>query len=67
MEPPRVVIDGMQFSSYSDRELNDLLLSIAPHDVDRMEIIIGIANSVIYRNNGNGVLVVHPKTGADEF
>lgn len=64
--PPLVVIDGMQFNNYGDSEINSILQSIAPIDVDRIEVIKGIGGSVLYRNSGNGVLVIHTKPASVE-
>lgn len=59
--PPLVVLDGMQFTSYSDYELNSLLQSIAPADVARIEVVKGIGGSVPYRNTGSGILMIYTK------
>ncbi len=62
--PPLVVLDGMPLYSYDDRSLNDLLLSIAPADVDYIEVVKNIAQINLYGPGaGNGVIMVYTKRG----
>ena len=66
LRPPLVVIDGMRFTSYDDRDLNNLLLSLSPQDIDRIEVHKGIAGALLYPNSGSGVLEIHTKPASDE-
>ncbi len=62
--PPLIVIDGMRLNSYDDRSINNLLLSIAPADVDYIEVIKNIGQVHLYGPGaGNGVIVVNTKRG----
>lgn len=65
MQPPLVVVDGMIFRHFEDQQLNNILGSIAPADVDYIEVLKSIAQTAIYGPGaGNGVIVVHTKQGS---
>jgi outer membrane receptor for ferrienterochelin and colicin len=64
MRPPLVVVDGMIFRDFDDQQLNNILGSIPPMDVDYIEVLKSIAQAAIYGPGaGNGVIVVHTKRG----
>jgi hypothetical protein len=64
MRPPLVVIDGMVFRDFDDQQLNNILGSVPPMDVDYIEVIKSIAQAAIYGPGaGDGVIVVHTKRG----
>ncbi len=62
--PPLIVIDGLPFYGYNDQRINDLLNIIPPADVDYIEVVKSLAKAAIYGPGaGNGVIIVHTKTG----
>lgn len=64
MGPPLVVVDGMIFRNFEDQELNNVLGSVPPSDVDYIEVLKSIDQTAIYGPGaGNGVIVVHTKRG----
>ncbi len=66
--PPLVVIDNMPYTGYNDQELNNLMMTIAPQDVDRIEVIKNSVGAIRYGPNaGNGVIVIHTKRGGEEL
>ena len=57
--PPMLVIDQMRFPDLSDRELNDLLLSVHPGDVGYIEVLRSLADTMFYGPFGNnGVIII---------
>lgn len=65
--PPLLVIDNMPFYNYDDAALNDLLWTIPPADIDRIEVIKNIAGAAIYGSQaGNGVIRIVTRRGWDE-
>lgn len=63
--PPLVIVDGMPFYGRDDQQINDLLGSIPPADVDYIEVLKSIGRTAIYGPGaGNGVIIVHTKRGA---
>ena len=65
MEPPLVVIDGMPFYNRTDEQVNSLLMNIPPADVDYIEVLKNIGETVSYGPGaGNGVIVVHMQKAA---
>ena len=64
--PPMIVIDGLPFRGYDNLQINDLLFSLHPNDVDRIQVIKNIAQAAIYGNSGSGVIVIHTKRGRIE-
>ncbi|MCO6487736.1 MAG: TonB-dependent receptor plug domain-containing protein [Phaeodactylibacter sp.] len=61
--PPLLVLDGMPFYNYDDAALNNLLWSIAPADVDRIEVLRSLAEASLYSQAGNGVIRVFTRRG----
>ncbi|MCB0570856.1 MAG: TonB-dependent receptor plug domain-containing protein [Phaeodactylibacter sp.] len=67
MGPPLLVIDEMPFYNYGDKEINELLWSIPPTDIDRIEVLKNAATAGIYGGQaGNGVIRIVTKGGEIE-
>lgn len=64
--PPLLVLDGMPFYNYDDAALNNLLWSIAPADVERIEVLRSLAEASMYSQAGNGVIRVFTRRGEVE-
>lgn len=63
LAPPLVVVDGFPFRNYNDRDINDLLATILPAEVDYIRVLKNVAQTMIYGPCGrNGVIVVRTKT-----
>ncbi len=66
MGPPLLVIDNMPFYNYDDEAINDLLWTIPPADISRIEVIKSIAGAAIYGGQaGNGVIRIVTRRGWD--
>ncbi|HMO41229.1 MAG TPA: TonB-dependent receptor plug domain-containing protein [Saprospiraceae bacterium] len=67
LQPPIVVIDNFPFYNLDDDRFNDLLLTILPQDVQRIEVIKNIAGASLYGPGaGNGVIRIFTKRGGDD-
>jgi outer membrane cobalamin receptor len=63
--PPLIVIDNMPFYNSSDSELNNLLQTIPPQNVDHIEVIKNFSGAARYGSEARyGVIVIRTK-GAD--
>lgn len=64
LAPPIIVIDNFPFYNLDDERVNDLLLTIPPQDVHRIEVIKNIAGASFYGPGaGNGVIRIFTKRG----
>lgn len=64
-EPPLVVIDNMPFYNSSDSDVNNILQTIPPQNVDHIEVIKNFSGAARYGSDArNGVIVIRTK-GAD--
>lgn len=67
MGPPLLVLDNMPFYNYDDKAINDLLWSVPPADIDRIEVIKNVAGAAIYGSQaGNGVIRIVTRRGGGE-
>lgn len=56
--PPLLVIDDMPFYNYNDEQINSLLWSFPPADIERIEVLKSAAGAGMYSQAGNGVIRV---------
>jgi outer membrane receptor protein involved in Fe transport len=63
--PPLVVVNGMPYYGYDDRQISELLMIIPPMDVDYIQVIKNPGQASMYGPGaGNGVILIHTKRGA---
>lgn len=65
--PPLVVVNGMPYYGYDDRQINELLMIIPPMDVDYIRVIKNPGQASMYGPGaGNGVILIRTKRGEFE-
>ncbi len=63
--PPLLVIDDMPFYNNDDQMLNNLLWTIPPADIERIEVLKTAAGASFYSQAGNGVIRVVTRRGGE--